>query len=153
MDDVSKQKCKRVQEFLAEILDDTSDLERNNLAKSTHEVDGELVSEHLKLCASCQSWQLQTEELVDMTRLLPQFDVSERLTQSILTQVAAVEKSRQQQLGWIVYATAVVLFVYVMLFVDAFESVWGIGSWMLGLATMIGLKLLVAEPEKEKQAV
>lgn len=88
-----------------------------------------------------------------MTRLLPQFDVSERLTQSILTQVAAVEKSRQQQLGWIVYATAVVLFVYVMLFVDAFESVWGIGSWMLGLATMIGLKLLVAEPEKEKQAV
>lgn len=142
-----------MREILTEILDDSSDSTQNNLAKNTQEVDGELVSKHLERCAPCQSWQIQTEELVDMTRSLPQFDVSERLTQSILSQVAVAEKSRQQQLGWVVYAAAVVLFLYVMLFVDAFESVWGVGSWVVGLATMIGLKLLIAEPKKESQVV
>lgn len=142
-----------MREILTEILDDSSDSTKNNLAKNTQEVDGELVSKHLERCFPCQSWQIQTEELVDMTRSLPQFDVSERLTQSILSQVAVEEKSRQQQLGWIVYAAAVVLFLYVMLFVDAFESVWGVGSWVVGLATMIGLKLLIAEPKKESQVV
>jgi predicted anti-sigma-YlaC factor YlaD len=142
-----------VREILTEILDDNTDSFKNNLEKETREVDGERISIHMQNCTRCQSWQAQTEELTDMARLLPQFDVSERLTQSILSQVAVVENSRQQQLSWIVYAAAVILFLYVMLFVDAFESVWGIGSWIVGLGTMIGLKLLIAEPRKESQVV
>ena len=153
MDELNETKCSRVREILTEILDDTADSTRNNLENNTQEVDGERVSIHLQSCARCQNWQAQTEEMVDMARLLPQFDVSERLTQSILAQVAVVESSKQQQLSWIVYAAAVALFLYVMLFVDAFESVWGIGSWIVGLGTMIGLKLLIAEPRKESQVV
>lgn len=153
MDELNETKCRRVREILTEILDDTADSTRNNLENCTQEVDGERVSMHLQSCDRCQNWQAQTEEMVDMARLLPQFDVSERLTQSILAQVAVVESSKQQQLSWIVYAAAVALFLYVMLFVDAFESVWGIGSWIVGLGTMIGLKLLIAEPRKESQVV
>ncbi len=153
MDELNETKCSRVREILTEILDDTADSTRNNLENSTQEVDGERVSIHLQSCDRCQNWQAQTEEMVDMARLLPQFDVSERLTQSILAQVAVVESSKQQQLSWLVYAAAVALFLYVMLFVDAFESVWGIGSWIVGLGTMIGLKLLIAEPRKESQVV
>lgn len=153
MDELNETKCSRVREILTEILDDTADSTRNNLDNNTQEVDGERVSIHLQSCARCQNWQAQTEEMVDMARLLPQFDVSERLTQSILAQVAVVESSKQQQLSWIVYAAAVALFLYVMLFVDAFESVWGIGSWIVGLGTMMGLKLLIAEPRKESQVV
>jgi predicted anti-sigma-YlaC factor YlaD len=153
VDELNETKCSRVREILTEILDDTADSTRNNLDNNTQEVDGERVSIHLQSCARCQNWQAQTEEMVDMARLLPQFDVSERLTQSILAQVAVVESSKQQQLSWIVYAAAVALFLYVMLFVDAFESVWGIGSWIVGLGTMMGLKLLIAEPRKESQVV
>jgi predicted anti-sigma-YlaC factor YlaD len=153
VDELNRTKCDKVRELLTEILDDTSDLSANSLAKSKLEVEGEPVAVHLEQCTPCQTWRAQTDEIVDMARMLPQFDVSESLTQSILMQVSSEDKARQQQLGWIVYAMAIGLFFYTMLFVDAFESVWGIGSWGVGLATMVGLKLLISEPKKERQVV
>lgn len=146
-------RCNRVRELIADILDDTTESTSNALTRSSIEVDGEPIKVHLENCISCQTWRSQTDQIIDMTRTLPQFNVSENLTQSILEQVSVVEKTQHQQLAWLVYAMAVCTFLYIMLFVDAFESFWGLGSWLLGLATMIGLNLLVAEPKKERQPV
>lgn len=153
MNETNGIRCNRVRELLADILDDTTESTSSALSRSTIEVDGEPINVHLENCIACQIWKTQTDQIIDMTRTLPQFDVSENLTQSILTQVSAAEKTQHQQLAWLVYAMAICTFLYIMLFVDAFESFWGLGSWLLGLATMIGLNLLIREPKKERQPV
>lgn len=116
-------------------------------------IDGEPAQQHVENCSSCQIWKNQTMEMVSVARSLPQFDVSEALTQSILRQVEQEDSVKQQRLAWVVYAATASLFLFVMLFVDAYESVWGVGSWIVGLATMIGLKMLITEPKKERQVI
>jgi len=145
VDDLNNKRCDRVRELLSE--------EPSNRELETLEVDGEPISLHIDGCSPCRTWKEQTDEIVDMARSIPQFDVSERLTQNILTMVATEDKAKQQQFRWVVYAVTIAMFLYILLFVDALESVWGVGSWVVGLATMLGLKLLVSEPKKERQVV
>lgn len=117
------------------------------------ETDGESVADHMQACISCQDWHQQSTDMITMARSLPQFDVSERLTQNILSEVAAIDRARPQHLRWLVYSVVLTVFVATVLVIDAAESVWGIGSWIIGLATMIGIKLLISDSESERQTV
>ncbi len=113
----------------------------------------ETAEAHLSTCKPCRDWQAQTQEIIEVGRLLPKFDVAERLTQNILQSVAEEEKSKQKQLSWVVYSVGVVLFLWLLVVADAYESVWGIGSWLVGLMTMIALKYLVCEGTKKERPV
>lgn len=137
-----KKKCEQVRELL-ELSIESSDL----LADG----DRGAADEHLAECRPCSSWKEQSADIIDLARSLPTFDVSEKLTQSILTQIAVEETAKQKQLGWIVYAVAVVTFIWLLVVVDAYESIWGVGSWLVGLGTMLALKALVSESPKEHQ--
>lgn len=139
-----KKKCEQVQGLLAESFEPDG-------SASDLVLDGEPIRIHVENCPDCSTWQKQAMDIVDMTRSLPQFDVSEGLTQSILRQVELEDGSKQQDLRWVVYAVAATMFLFLVLFVDAYESVWGIGSWIVGLVTMLGVKILIAEPKKERQ--
>ena len=100
---------------------------------------------HGKQCTSCASWREQTEQLIDMAEAMPQFDVSEALTQRILT---AVELERTVRAGSttpylvpLAAVTAILLFAWI-----PFETVDGVVSWVLGAAGLAGLKLLITTP-------
>lgn len=152
MDESKHNKCDEVRELLMELVDSESmGIAPDKAATEIALVDGEKASQHVENCSSCQTWKSQTIDILNVARALPQFDVSESLTQSILRSVETENKTSQQRLAWVVYAAAVSLFLFLILFVDAYESVWGIGSWVVGLATMIVLKMLITEPQKERQ--
>jgi len=145
VDELRKENCQQVRELLSTALE----AEGQSLAGLN--VEGEPVEKHMEMCAPCQKWKAHTEDIVDVARSMPQFDVAEHLTQNILSTVASEQQSKQRQLSWIVYAAAMISFLYVMVIIDGSESVWGMGSWLVGLLTMLGLKMLVSDPAKERQ--
>ncbi len=149
MEESKHNKCDKVRQLLMELVDSESMGIAHDQSGTL--VDGEPAMQHVENCSSCQVWKSQTTDIVNVARVLPQFDVSESLTQSILRSVEKESKVSQHRLVWVVYAAAVSLFLFTMLFVDAYESVWGIGSWVVGLATMVVLKMLITEPKKERQ--
>lgn len=147
MDETKARKCIAVRELLSDCIEEESS------SWNALETDGERVADHMQKCMSCQDWHRQSTDMITMARSLPQFDVSERLTQNILSEVSAIERARPQQLKWLVYAVVLTVFVATVLIIDAAESVWGIGSWIVGLATMIGVKLLISDSKAERQVV
>lgn len=126
------------------------DLLGQNLAR-----DGEVnvdVQMHLKACSSCSAWSHQMNEIATVASSLPQFDVSEALTQNILNAVeadSAHEKSGS--MGWLmpalVFAAVSILFV-----IETHESVGGIISWAAGLAVMYSISILVSSRSEAETA-
>ncbi|MDZ4833130.1 MAG: hypothetical protein SGJ27_04945 [Candidatus Melainabacteria bacterium] len=155
MDESKHNKCDQIREQLIELVDRESiGVTPGNSGMETLLVDGESAKEHVENCSACRIWKDQTLEMIDVAHSLPQFDVSESLTQSILRGVEQEDRVKQHRLAWVVYGSALSLFLYVLLFGDAYESVWGIGSWIVGLGTMIVLKMIVTEhPKKERQVI
>ncbi len=147
MDDINARKCTAIRGLLSDCIEEESSV------WNAMETDGESVADHMQACISCQDWHQQSTDMITMARSLPQFDVSERLTQNILSEVAAIDRARPQHLRWLVYSVVLTVFVATVLVIDAAESVWGIGSWIIGLATMIGIKLLISDSESERQTV
>ncbi len=154
MDESKHSKCEQVRELLSELAESAPSNAAPDIAKANSFLaNGETAHDHVETCSSCRKWLIQTTDLVNMAQALPQFDVSEGLTQSIMRSVEQEDKAKQYRLSWLVYGAAISLFFYVTLFVDGYESVWGLGSWVVGLATMVVLKLLIAEPKREKQVI
>jgi len=74
---------------------------------------------------------------------MPQFDVPESLTQSILSSVAQEEGSRRGLLadfGWAVCGACVLL---ALLYLDSAESVDGLISWCVGGAGVVMIQVLL----------
>lgn len=93
-------------------------------------------------CKSCEAWQRQSKDLMDMMAAMPQFDVSEALTQRILSsvetekgKVISLESLPAMPLG-IVAAAAVILLFPV-------DGVQGALSWMAAAAGLVLLQVLV----------
>jgi predicted anti-sigma-YlaC factor YlaD len=149
VNEMDDKKCQSVRELVSEALDGAAATGKNA------SLDGlvfeeESVAAHMESCSPCRSWHLKTEDIMELARSLPQFDVPEQLTQSILSEVCK-EESARQQLSWVVYVVALAAFLFMIIFMDAYESIWGIGSWLVGFATMLALKLLVSEPVEGEQ--
>ena len=91
--------------------------------------------EHSHNCCSCSSWLTQHEQIAEMSRHLPQFDVSEGLTRNILD---SIEKENTPGLDTSLLPLGIVaaVIVLVMVPVDSFQSIYAWGSGILGLLAL-----------------
>lgn len=93
--------------------------------------------QHLSLCKPCQVWLEENRELVEATNKIVQFDVSEALTQKILTRVEA-----EATHSYKVYAaiTGLIVLTLALAFVNSLDSFFGGISWLVSLIPFILLK-------------
>ncbi|MBZ0187108.1 MAG: hypothetical protein K8F91_12750, partial [Candidatus Obscuribacterales bacterium] len=120
-------------------------LELKERLEATDFEQSELDSVHINECSACSCWLTQTKQLIEIARSAPQFDVSEELTQKILVEVQ-FESKQSKQLLTITSAIVVGGFLWFLFFFDSFETTWGVASWLVGLAALVALKFVIAEP-------
>lgn len=98
----------------------------------------------MKMRASDIQEAYQIQEIEAVAASLPQYDVSEGLTQNILRAVEA-EPAYGKNRDSIMMASTIFAVILAGLFViETQESVGGILSWMVGLAVMYSISLLVS---------
>lgn len=99
---------------------------------------------HVKACSSCNVWSHQMGELVAMSSSMPQFDVSEALTQNILKAVES-EPAHQTSLSSAanLVQTLFGLAVVAIMMVEAAEDFNGLIAWGIGLGVVYSINLLV----------
>ena len=102
-------------------------------------------------CKPCSIWLSQHNQISDMAMSMPQFDVSEGLTQKILDSVHT-EKTPglglETSLMPLSLATAAVFLVLIPF--DSWQSVYG---WGAGIAGLFALQLLMNAANKQEQVV
>jgi len=102
---------------------------------------------HHEQCASCQAWRAQTDKLIDMSAAIPQFDVSEALTQRILVSVDAEHRKPALESGYLIPLAVVA--AAMSLTVLPLDSIDGLFSWAIGLAGLFVLKAIVSASPAE----
>ena len=100
-------------------------------------------SEHVETCISCSAFAKQHETIIETMASLPQFDVSEKLTQSILQSVYLSQPKKADLLLPIGAAAGVVFFALL-----PFDSIQGWLSWGVGLIGLCGLQVLLKSAER-----
>jgi hypothetical protein len=106
---------------------------------------------HRDQCAGCQAWQAQTESLMNMSSAMPQFDVSEALTQRIMASVEAESRRTAVESGYLIPLAVVA--AAMSLTVLPLDSVDGLFSWAIGLGGLFVLKAIVSVTPTAEQMV
>lgn len=101
------------------------------------------VDEHLLDCLSCQKWAQQTESMVSMASAMPQFDVSEALTQNIMSSIQSEVATRKSPTMSMVSVVSTFAALAILFYSFSFDNVYGLISWTIGLASMYLLQRLV----------
>ena len=101
--------------------------------------------EHLANCICCRNWKEDIDYLTEMAESMPNFDVSESLTQKILSSVREDEKERRSLLQTPLAICLLSTFAWLLFYQDSLESAWGLGSWLLALVTIAGFKFLLVD--------
>lgn len=139
-----KNECRDLRALLAKRWDD-----RERPPAEGEEI---AVNQHLAQCLQCRQWREQTEDLTSTAQAIPQFDVSEGLTQRIMATVQAEQKSQstvRQMVLMVVVAVAACLF----LLLEGDESATGALAWLVGLAGVGLLKPILDAPLPVREAV
>lgn len=110
------------------------------------------VSVHLKECTSCSAWSTQMSEIETVAASMPQFDVSEALTQNILKAVEAepakLGSSYWQSVAiWILCSIATGFMAF-----ETVENVEGLAAWAIGLGIVYGVYMLVGSSKEVETA-
>jgi hypothetical protein len=108
--------------------------------KSVSSTEKNAYEGHVDHCAGCRSWKAQTVDLMDLASGLPNFDVSEALTQRILTSVDS-ERSKIVSLEHLPAAPLCIIAAVTMILLLPVEGPQGALSWFVSL---MGLGLLQA---------
>ena len=99
---------------------------------------------HLKDCNSCNVWSQQVSEIVAMASSMPQFDVSEALTQNIMKAVDSEPALQTSVLsGANMFQTLFGLAVVAIMMLEAAEDLNGLIAWAIGLGVVYSISLLV----------
>lgn len=99
---------------------------------------------HLKQCASCSTWSQQVNEIAAVALNMPQYDVSEAMTQRIVSAIDA-EPTYGRALGGVSAVQIVFgLAMFAFMLFEAAEDINGVISWSIGLAIVYGISLLVS---------
>ena len=93
----------------------------------------------------------EVDALEEVMKVAPQFDVSESLTQKILSDVKTARDAQKHRLKHTASILLLGGFMYLLLFSDSLESVWGLGSWFIGIATLWALKFVVCDSDRRMQ--
>ena len=98
---------------------------------------------HLTTCRACATFGEQMAEIVAAAAALPQFDVSEALTQRILASAPASRPAPPAaSMTMPLMAAAAALWMYLLVVVSV-ESVDGLMSWAVSLVLMVVLRLII----------
>lgn len=109
------------------------------------------IDEHGNSCISCQQWLTQTAEITNLAMSLPQFDIPEALTQSILRSVNNERKlsSSFERISWVPLSVVALLSIVLTMPLDSWS---GLLSWFIGFAGVYGLKILLNSANTQEQA-
>lgn len=125
------------------------------MSKATHVLDTPVIGAPVNANACQQlavsngaesAYQLQSLESVAAS--LPQYDVSEALTQSIMRAVEAEPAYGKARNSIIAASTIFAVLLAALFVIETQESVGGILSWMVGLAVMYSISLLVSSSQE-----
>lgn len=122
--------------------------EKQDLGLSLSEIEKECLA-HTEDCQACLSWSRQHNQILDLAAGLPQFDVSEGLTQKILAGLEK-EKTPAAEISFLPMQIAAVASVFLLFPVDSIQTIMG---WTAGLAGLLALKLIMSTAESKEQTV
>lgn len=108
------------------------------------EAESQNVDLHLTACSPCRDWSRQAQAIVEVARDMPQFDVSEALTQRILTSVEAESIYGRAYVNMLAPSLVLLAVMVLFFYVESGESLEGMLSWAIGLGLMAALKLLLS---------
>ncbi len=125
----------------------------NEFRQSVNELGIEALSGaltgHIDDCAACARWQEQNQRIAMMVGSMPQFDVSEQLTQKILTSLPAQSPS-------LINSTFLIPIVVVgaaaLGAVVPFESLEGLASSAVSLLALFMIHLMIKSAPIEGMA-
>lgn len=92
-------------------------------------------------------------DLTKLTAEMPQFDVSEALTQRILHDIEMAPAYSRPLMLTVVFLSCLAVATVVFYFMESGETVAGVLSWGIGIAVMACLKFLVCESGKVASAL
>jgi predicted anti-sigma-YlaC factor YlaD len=99
---------------------------------------------HIKTCGSCSLWSQQVGDIVSMTSSMPQFDVSEALTQNIMKAVESEPAHQPSVLsGANLFQVLFGLAVVAVMLVESAEDFNGLVAWAIGIGVLYSINLLV----------
>lgn len=110
------------------------------------------LSSHAEACAGCAKWMVEVDDIAAFSAALPQFDVSEQLTQSIMANVAKEAKHRLSPSQVLLVPVAVVC-VAAGLTVMPIDSLEGMLSTALSLVVLAALRSLFLAAKTDEFAV
>ncbi|PWU01628.1 MAG: hypothetical protein C5B53_02595 [Candidatus Melainabacteria bacterium] len=116
----------------------------DRLSSSAENTTKSEVDRHLRDCENCRAWAEQSDQIVNLTKEIPQFDVPEAVTQRILQAVAEENKPSflSNDYGiWLGAAAVTTLAVFVLS--DTVENLEGLASWSVGLAVIMIVRLVI----------
>ena len=107
---------------------------------------------HVAECASCQRYKVQSDDIVAMSAQLPQFDVSEQITQNIMAAVGSERRTPAAgHYGLLIpVGVACIAAAITVLPVDSWE---GLASTAVGVVGLVLLKMLISNVQPEESAV
>jgi hypothetical protein len=108
------------------------ELQRGEVASEV----SELTDRHAAGCNACRQWTMQTKDMLSLAVAIPQFDVSEQLTQNILSAVEGERKLRvvAGQYGLLLPVAVICLAGMITVFpIDTLEGVLSTGLSLAGL--------------------
>lgn len=149
-------KCLEIQSAIDELLDiklTESLSEEKSLAARTAELTA-LVNEHTKECADCKSFQSQNNQIAALTASMPQFDISEALTQKVMAVVIAEAKEQDiiKEIGMQELMSAVIaLTIVVLISLASHENLSGFYSWVLSFAGLLTFSTVMSKTVLVKQ--
>lgn len=113
------------------------------------EADHNRMSGHVSSCASCTAWQKQNEAMISLASAMPQFDVSEGLTQKILGSIEK-ESTPGMEVSPVPIAIAA---GFLFLLLVPFDSVQSLYSWGVGVLGLFVLHLLMKAASSQEQVI
>lgn len=108
--------------------------------------------EHKRGCQVCSAWTAQSVQIMDLAADMPQFDVSEALTQRILNAVELERAVAPHRVPLYIWPSAVLL-AGLLLTAVPYETMDGLLSWVCGIGALGVVQFLVSTKSGEQAVV
>lgn len=123
--------------------------EKLEFADSLTEQENLAYEQHFANCSACSSWSKQHSAILELSAAMPQFDVSEGLTQRI---ISSLEKSSTPAVETSLLPLCL-LAVLAFLVLVPFDSLQGICVWGLGVLGLILFQALIQAANTQERLI
>ena len=108
--------------------------------------------EHKRGCQVCSAWTAQSVQIMDLAADMPQFDVSEALTQRILNAVELERAVSPHRVPLYICPSAILL-AGLLLTAVPYETMDGLLSWVCGIGALGVVQFLVSTKSGEQATI